>query len=265
MGEVVLGVMLVATHKAAPLPRDDFYLPVHVGHALRPVDLGYQPDDQGENISALNGRYSELTAVYWAWKNLDADLVGLSHYRRYFRGSRPGPTNSRILSADEAVRLMDSYDLVLGKPRNYVVETIDSHYRHAHLGQDLDILRGVVAKLSPDILPAYERVFRGRSLSLYNMFLMRGQEFTRYCEWLFTILDDTAQRVGDETDRTAYQQRTLGFLGERLLNVWAAHRSDALQIGYARVVNTEGEPKVQKAVRFAQRKLGMIDASTRQS
>ena len=27
--------------------------------------------------------YCELTGIYWAWKNLDADYIGLVHYRRY--------------------------------------------------------------------------------------------------------------------------------------------------------------------------------------
>lgn len=255
--------MLVACHKAVSVPHDDFYLPVHVGHALNPIDLGFQPDDEGVNISALNKRYCELTALYWAWRNLDTDVVGLSHYRRYFEGTQPGPAGSQILSGAQASDLMDSHDLVLGKPRNYVVETIDSHYRHGHIGSDLDILRAVIAERSETMAQAYDRVFNGRKLSLYNMFLMRREEFDRYAEWLFSVLDETAQQIGDEAERTGYQQRTMGFLGERLLNVWACEHADRLRIAYRKVVNTEGEPKARKAVRFAKRKLGLTDVHTR--
>ena len=72
------------------MPNDDMYIPLHVGAEGKkdkqgnPLDLGYQKDNTGENISELNASYCELTGLYWAWKNLDADFIGLSHYRRHF-------------------------------------------------------------------------------------------------------------------------------------------------------------------------------------
>ena len=77
--------ILVASHKKAEMPEDSMYLPVHVGRALYPDrEFGYQSDAEGDNISIKNPYYCELTALYWAWKNLKADYVGLAHYRRHF-------------------------------------------------------------------------------------------------------------------------------------------------------------------------------------
>ena len=71
------------THKPFSVPSDPMYVPLQVGRALHD-DLGYIGDDTGDNISALNGYYSELTGVYWIWKNVtNADYVGICHYRRY--------------------------------------------------------------------------------------------------------------------------------------------------------------------------------------
>ena len=89
-------VIIVATHKKYRMPEDSMYLPLLVGAEGRtdadgrPVDFGYQKDNTGSNISSRNSTYSELTGLYWAWKNLSADYIGLVHYRRYFSVKQKG-------------------------------------------------------------------------------------------------------------------------------------------------------------------------------
>ena len=79
--------IIIATHKKYRMPDDEMYVPVQVG-AEGKDDLGYTRDNTGDNISSLNPQFCELTGLYWAWKNLDADYVGLAHYRRHFRGKK---------------------------------------------------------------------------------------------------------------------------------------------------------------------------------
>ena len=55
------------THKKFDVPNDPMYVPLQVG-AEGKEPLGYVSDNTGENISALNCYYSELTGVYWIWK-----------------------------------------------------------------------------------------------------------------------------------------------------------------------------------------------------
>src|SRR5699024_7023881 len=116
--------------KAWKMPSESIYLPVQVGSKGK-ESLGYQRDDEGENISELNPYFSELTALYWAWKNLDIDYLGLVHYRRYFTK----PHYSKKATIDE--RVMDQHILdsllkkdvaLVPKKRNYFIETLKSHY-----------------------------------------------------------------------------------------------------------------------------------------
>ena len=92
MGTPIVKI-LVASHKEYRMPDDSIYLPLHVGAEGKvdadgqPLDLGWTKDNTGDNISRLNPGFCELTGLYWAWKNLKADYIGLVHYRRHFSAS----------------------------------------------------------------------------------------------------------------------------------------------------------------------------------
>jgi hypothetical protein len=76
-------IVAVATHKPYKMPDDPIYLPLHVGAELHPDVLpDMQGNNTGDNISALNASYSELTGLYWLWKNCDAQYKNLVHYRK---------------------------------------------------------------------------------------------------------------------------------------------------------------------------------------
>ncbi len=86
--------IIIATHKKYKMPTDNMYLPLHVGAEGKKdkdgieLNLGYIKDNTGENISELNSSFCELTGLYWAWKNLNSDYIGLAHYRRHFSLSK---------------------------------------------------------------------------------------------------------------------------------------------------------------------------------
>ena len=76
--------LLVATHKDYNIPKDRIYLPIFVGADIKENTTSFISDNTGDNISIKNPNYCELTALYWAYKNIKADYIGLVHYRRYF-------------------------------------------------------------------------------------------------------------------------------------------------------------------------------------
>lgn len=53
-----------------------------------------------------------------------------------------------------------------------------------------------------------------------NMFIASGRTFKEYCLWLFTVLADLRQYVGDKPDVTPGWRRYCAYIGERLLSVY---------------------------------------------
>lgn len=77
--------IFIACHKPTYVPENPIFYPVQVGTALTEKRLEHMAyrDNEGDNISGKNPDYCELTAQYWAWKNIDCDYYGFFHYRRY--------------------------------------------------------------------------------------------------------------------------------------------------------------------------------------
>ena len=199
------------------MPRDAIYAPVQAGASLTERIPGYQSDNTGDNISQRNARYSELTVLYWAWKNLDADYLGLAHYRRHFAGTG----EQGILCSEDAQQLLSKAPLILPRKRDYIIETVESHYAHTSYGVHLDILRDVVARLEPDYYPALEKHLTQRKAHICNMLLARRDIADAYCSWLFPLLDVLDQRIDYEA-LSSYHARAVGRVAEYLLDVWLA-------------------------------------------
>lgn len=214
---------MIAAHRPYWMPQEPCYLPVHAGHALHPdIELGYIGDDTGDNISMKNPHYCELTALYWAWKNLAADYVGLVHYRRYFTRREVHGVAARkkeILTAAEWARILRDAPVVVPKKRRYFIESNRSHFNHAHHPDGLDCAEDCLRTTYPAYLPAFDKVMNRTWAHMFNMFVMRKDLYDAYCAWLFEILAAVEARV-DLTGWDAYESRIYGFVSELLLDVW---------------------------------------------
>lgn len=215
--------IIVATHKKCKMPKDNLYLPVHVGAAGK-QDLGYQRDDEGQNISFRNKNFCELTGLYWAYKNLTADYLGMVHYRRYFaKKSGSGKNNfGEILGEKEFEQLFEKCDVILPKKQHYYIETLYSHYAHTHNENDLKMTTEVIRKICPEYLKDWKRVMKRRSGHMYNMFVMKRPYVDQYCDWLFPILFELEKRI-DISKYDAFQARVFGRISEFLIDVWIEH------------------------------------------
>ena len=249
--------VLVITHKDYEFPHSACYRPLFVGgkiaSGLKNEDF-YQ-DNLGVNIAEKNSSFCELTGLYWAWKNgvfENNQYVGLVHYRRYFVGKTLYLKKKQIASESELLSILDKYDVILPRKRDYFIESIYSHYQHAHHIKDLDLTRAVITELQPEYLKSFDTVMQGRKLHLYNMFVMPSEKASEYCRWLFSILFELEKRV-DVTHYDNYQKRVFGFIAERLFNVWVLHNQ--LNVKFLPVVNLEGENLLKKAFGMIKRRI----------
>lgn len=229
--------VIVAAHKQYQMPEDPMYLPVQVGAACnkdkdgKPVDLGYAKDNEGENISEKNPHFCELTGLYWAWKNLDSDHIGLVHYRRYFgseENEKAKELYGRILTGSEADQLFKKYRVLVPEKRNYYIETLYSHYAHTHYAEHLDETRKIIEENCPEYLPAFDKVMEQRSGYMFNMCIMDKELMDAYCEWVFGILFQLEKNLKDEeAELSFYQGRFYGRVSEIIFNVWLRYMLDS--------------------------------------
>lgn len=212
--------ILVATHKKYEMPRYSCYLPLHVGKKGKD-NLRYIGDDTGENISEKNPCYCELTGVYWAWKNLKADYIGLVHYRRQFKGKNKQENSlfDTVLSDIEIKELLKESEIILPKKRNYYIENLYDHYKHTMYIEPLDTTGEIIKEFYPEYYSNFLKLHKRTSAHMFNMFIMKREYFDKYCEWLFDILGKLEKRV-DSSKYDSFHARFYGRVSELLLDIW---------------------------------------------
>ncbi len=242
-------------------PNDDgIFLPIQGGKALTDTDLHIQGDNElngqpCDNISDKNPTYSELTAMYWAWKNLkklhpEVKYIGLCHYRRFFAFDERKfftpdiPASEDTIShykldTDKIIRTLESGKIILVKPDTFPY-SVKAHYCICHISDNYRATQEVIHEKFPDYYDAFLDVMEhSNKLSARNMFIMKWEDFERYCEWLFAVLSEIDNRVHYQ-DYGTYQKRVPAFIAERLFNVYV--RKNAIRAKYFNIYSSEHSP-----------------------
>ena len=193
--------------KNPPESRPSYILPLQVGKCFTEQSVAELHDDMGENISAKNKQYCELTALYWIWKNATAKYVGLCHYRRWFD-----------ISQEEAGYLSGSdVDVVLTTPILNFPDVKTVYFRD-HEEHDWQVMMDVLQEFAPEYYETACASFSGIYYYPYNMLIAKKEIFDAYCNWLFPLLEKIEERCSEKRD--IYQNRYMGFLAERLLSLY---------------------------------------------
>ena len=206
----------------------EWVTPIQVGAVLCRERVANLLDCDGENISEKNGNYSELTALYWIWKNRlifpseeeEWEYYGLVHYRRVLE-----------FTEDDVLRLVGNHvDVVLPYPMPYEPD-IGEHHKRYLKEEDWKAVQHAVMEVQPEYADAFSEVLKQRYFYNYNIMLARKNILKEYCNWLFPILFRVEElSIPKGRERT---DRYIGYVGETLATLYFMYHKKHLNIVHA--------------------------------
>lgn len=206
-------------------------VPIQCGSELYAKIIGALPDvGKNGDISEKNRWYCELTAHYYAWKNVVADYYGFCHYRRFFAVSdstakpyivcgRLTPKYMRILYKEDDIDKMaeEGYDVIVPRCENMGI-TVADHYSlsSGHLEKDLKCFIEILSERAPYLSECAGEYLKQNDQYFCNMFIMEKKRFNEYCGILFPVLEEFDRRG-------SHAYRTDGYLGEVFTGIYITY------------------------------------------
>lgn len=203
----------------------DWCIPLQVGAALTAERVAELTDDTGDNISAKNPNYCELTAWYWMWKNrlkecADETYFGMFHYRRILD-----------IAEEDLFRLAENdVDVILPYPTIHYPDIKEHHKRYVKEA-DWQAMLQALKEVQPEYVKAYEEIFGQQYFYNYNIVIAKKSILEDYCEWMFSILE----RTEELSEPKGWQRgdRYIGYIGESLTTLYFMHHQKDYKIVHA--------------------------------
>lgn len=204
----------------------DYMIPLQVGAEHSDRQVTALADNRGDNISCKNGNYSELTGLYWVWKNqLHSDrcekgrYYGIVHYRRML-----------YFTEDDLLRIKDNdIDVILPFPMPYEPDIEAHHKRYLSNGEWQAVLCAL-EELQPEYADAFDEILRQGYMYNYNIVLAKENVLNDYCAWLFPLLARIEQI--NDSDEVKSQNRYIGYIGETLETLYFMYNKNDLRIAH---------------------------------
>lgn len=214
------------------IPDNSLYTPLQMGSAESFTRLR---DNTLYNIADQNGIYAETTGIYWIGNNHPNTLkyVGQHQYRR------------RLEFAEDTDfdEIFKDYDVIVAKPIALNC-SIYEHYKACHCWEDLEYVRNILESQGENVELFDNIIFKGNVLFYSNGFIMKAEDYDKYCEWLFEVFRkykmfkhwNTVEDVCRDLDAqilsgarsnargNIYQRQIFGFLSERLWTYYLQSR-----------------------------------------
>lgn len=150
-------------------------------------------DNKGENISFLHKAYGSLTALYWIWKNTDAEILGMAKRRKMLD----------VKKAELTLLLLDQTDVILPYPM-IAVPAAEHHVTDKMVVADWLAIKKALLKVHPDYESEAERVLKNQYIYNDHVFVARREIVEEYCDWLFPVLKEAQNEIGTKKPDEVY-------------------------------------------------------------
>ena len=195
-------------------------IPIQVGAALTDKRVADVTDDTGDNISTHNPHYSEMTAFYWMWKNVQADYLGICHYRRIW------------INLDKIAEKLQTTDVDAVLPLPTLCRTsIREDHMLRYIPDVWSTMMDVLKSKSPEYYEASKDIFEKPVMYASNMCILKRNVFDDLCSWLFSIVMEVENIIGDLPD--VYRNRYAGFCTEELITLYFLYNKQNWRIAHA--------------------------------
>jgi hypothetical protein len=161
-------------------------------------------DDTLTNISNKNN-WAEFTVIYWVWKNIhNLDYVGINTYRKPFQIKIEDYAD--ILTNNDLICFQNASDesFAKGNIKSQLLSCFDDV-------TNCDIFEETFRCFHPEEYDDFIQWFHEENIFIpCNSFVMKYDDFNRYCEWMFPMLFELDKTL------TFQDERIIGHYGERL-------------------------------------------------
>lgn len=212
---------------------------------LLPLFMGRSPeygpmidsDNTGDNISDKNYLYCELTGTYWLWKNVQADVKGLFHYRRvlasetaafspwrmvlrynYYRIKSLFTNKPFLIQNKRRVQDVGAYmeeamkfskripslfneqhvDIIVPTNMSSFLITNQLHFNEVLSNDFLSLITRKIEDVAPDYLNEFKETLAATTMTYANIIVARNAIFDEYCNYVFSVLFAVEKSIVDE-------------------------------------------------------------------
>jgi hypothetical protein len=159
--------------------------------------------------------------------------------------------------------LFKTYDAILPQPFKFPM-SVSEQYAYYHNIKDLNLLKYIIREYFNDYYSDTEKVLNDNIFFPCNMFIMKKEDFKKYCDFIFNVINKFNEKRGFNVindvrefiyynkeeyfkpyypnNKLWYQLRIGGFFAERLLTIFVKHHFK--NIKYVPIIVTENKYKI---------------------